>query len=479
MKYSSSSQPTFTRKKWRKRQKREPSIYKWLRDRTSSIDYGFELRDEKGKHPIHLNRNEEVLAHFARLRAEQRSWLSRMTNLNFVDHFTNAATFYFAGAAESKKPETLVLIDIDCKKTGTLDGAMAFAEFLKNEHFANLYIEVSTHGNGAHGFFVLEKCDLGPEYINDLLLKRLQPWLRESLKEQDCDVENVEIKGTLPVVVWGNEYREVTNYRSGTLAKLPRLGSPERETALRNTTKLTVYDLMRLPIVEKKKKRRVAKEGPQICGSICVKAISDEELKELGGHYREVAETLLEVHKLGTAGRTVARVEDVAIFLLLVKFFSENMNGDGSLPVERWKKMWQALFEAGDVQRAFCPQRFKSIRDYLSSLGLLDWQDETYCLGWYDNGGEYHKGKACKWRASEKLMAMLKVDNKAADNKRERGEASFIRTKICSLLQSIVSLDYKATKRPVLVENVTVYRFSAEELAQFITPFESITGIAA
>ena len=98
----------------------------------------------------------------------------------------------------------------------------------------------------------------------------------------------------------------------------------------------------------------------------------------------------------------------MAIFLLLAKFFTEHMNSDGSLPVERWKKMWQALFEAGDVDRAFCPQRFKGIRDYLSSLGLLDWQDETYCLGWYEESGEYHKGKACKWKASEKLMDMLK-----------------------------------------------------------------------
>ena len=228
MKYSSDSQPIFDRKIRRKHKRREPTICKWLRDRTSGIDYGFELHDASGKHPIHLNRNEEVLAHFARIQAEQRSWLSRMTNLNFVDHFTNAATFYFAGAGETKKPETLVLIDIDCKKTGTLGGAMAFAEFLKNEHFPNLYIEVSTHGNGAHGFFVLEKCGCGPEFINDILLHQLQSWLRQILIERDFDVENVEIKGTLPVVVWGDEYREVTNYRSGTLAKLPRLGTPDK-----------------------------------------------------------------------------------------------------------------------------------------------------------------------------------------------------------------------------------------------------------
>ena len=85
--------------------------------------------------------------------------------------------------------------------------------------------------------------------------------------------------------------------------------------------------------------------------------------------------------------------EDVAIFLLLLRFFTLNMNSDGSLPAKRWKKMWQALFEAGDINRAFCPQRFKAIRDFLSSLQLLDWRDRSYCLGWYDQDGQYHKGK--------------------------------------------------------------------------------------
>ncbi len=108
-----------------------------------------------------------------------------------------------------------------------------------------------------------------------------------------------------------------------------------------------------------------------------------------------------------TAGRTVVTNEDVAIFLLLLRFFSENMNTDGSMPVRRWKKMWQALFEAGDINRAFCPQRFKVIRDHLSSLQLLDWQDETYRIGWFDEDGEYHKGKSSKWHASERLMGML------------------------------------------------------------------------
>ena len=79
--------------------------------------------------------------------------------------------------------------------------------------------------------------------------------------------------------------------------------------------------------------------------------------------------------------------------------------------------MWDALFEAGDIDRAFCPQRFKEIRDHLSSLGLLDWQDVSYRIGWHDQDGKYHKGKACKWQASSRLMEMLEGPAKQAADK--------------------------------------------------------------
>ena len=213
------------------------------------------LLDKKGAHPIHINSNSKVENFFENLRFDRRVWLSKISNKNFADHRNEIETFYFAGNSRSKAAETLVLIDIDCKKVGSLDGALAFAEFLKEQFFPNLYIEVSTHGKGAHGFFVLEKCGCGAEHINDLLLKRLQTWLRQVLNENDFDVENVEIKGTLPVIDWGETKYEVLSYKSGTLAKFPRIPTLEDEEALRNTTIMTVNDLQRLPIVEQKVKQ--------------------------------------------------------------------------------------------------------------------------------------------------------------------------------------------------------------------------------
>ncbi len=462
--------------------RRKQTIYKWLRDRISSIDIGVEIEEEKGKHPIHINTNAQVLDHFERLRNEQPSYLSRLSNMSFVDHVTNVATFYFAGSSERKKPETLVLIDIDCKKTGTLEGAMAFADFLREHHFANLYTEVSTHGRGAHGYFVLDKLDTGSAYINNLLLRRLQPWLRQILKEHEFDVEEVEVKGTLPDLVWGRERLEVTNYKSGTLAKLPRLGSAEREESLRNTTRLSVDDLARLPVIETVEKSAGLERAAgrvDVGGSISGKVIDEDELDKIDGHYGEVAVALLKSHEIKTAGRTVVTNEDVAIFLLLLRFFSQNMNADGSMPVKRWMKMWNALHEAGDAGRAFCPQRFKAIRDFLSSLELLDWKDGTYRIGWFDEDGKYHKGKACKWQASEKLMGMLQEPAEQARYQEGEGEASFIRTTLLSELKSIVQLPPEETKRPILIDCDSHFRLNPDEIAPLITPFEAFTGLAA
>ena len=116
--------PTFGHKV-QQQPRRKQSICKWLRDRTSGIDIGVEIEDDDGKHPIHLNNNAKVLDHFELLRNGERSFLKRISNMNFIDHFTDVATFYFAGAAEARKLETLVLIDIDCKKTNLIGSLTA------------------------------------------------------------------------------------------------------------------------------------------------------------------------------------------------------------------------------------------------------------------------------------------------------------------------------------------------------------------
>ncbi len=83
------------------------------------------------------------------------------------------------------------------------------------------------------------------------------------------------------------------------------------------------------------------------------------------------------------------------------------MNEDGSLPWKRFAGLWTALYKAKDIDRAFDAKRFAALRNYLSSLELLDWTDDTYKQGHWEKGVKVG-GIACKWKASDVLMGMLK-----------------------------------------------------------------------
>ena len=448
---------------------REKSIYTWIRNRTSNLDCGLLITTDEGRHPIHLNKNHEVINHFNKIRCGQRSYLNRVSNRDFADHQKHKDTFYFAGQSSPKSPETLVMLDIDCDKKGsgigTLEGAIQFAKFLKQHHFPNLYFEVSTNGKGVHGYFVLKKLDCGSTHINRLLLNRLQPWLRLIMREQNFDVENIEVKGTLPVLVWGQKQLEVSDYRAGTLAKIPRIETPEKEEELRNTAVWTETDLCKLPVVDNaafpEVKQPVAiKPAPirsvVLTGSITGNHIHDDELVKVNGHYQLVAEALLNSQELKTKGRTVVTVEDMSIFLMLLRFFTENMNPDGSLPVKRWQELWSSLSKSGDVSRAFCPQRFAVIRDHLSSLGLIDWEDCNFVIG-----TKHQKGRSAKWKAGSELMVVLQ-----SDKKEEERRTSFIRTVDSKKKEEEGRVSFIRT-RPVLS---SFYRFNPDEIEAFVPP---------
>ena len=133
--------------------------------------------------------------------------------------------------------EVLVNIDIDCHGFGSLAGAIAFAEHLKATRFPNLYYEVSTNGNGVHGYIVVDKGDLGDEGLNGALSSWTMAQGR--VVPGHWDVENVEVKGQAPEFTWGQAKCELQTYKSGQLAKLPR-EALARADELRGTTRLTV-----------------------------------------------------------------------------------------------------------------------------------------------------------------------------------------------------------------------------------------------
>lgn len=449
----------------------QATIYKWLRDRIS-LDIGQKRSRKDGSiGPLHLNTNDDVLQAF-----NHNSWwrLDRLTNEMLDAHFSGRETFYFTASGSTKADEVLVMIDIDCHRRGTLAGAIAFAKYLEKKHFANLYFETSTNGNGVHGYILIRKQRTGDVFFKQML-KWLDAHLKSLLAETDFDVELVEIKGQCPVCVWDAKVKgQLCDYTSGVLAKLPR--SKDRFDELRNTTVLTSVDLLRLsksstPRTPSSAKRVLVQVGGS---SNQHTQFSDVELAEVQGHYYRVADSLMNSHSMSTSGRSKVIVEDVAIFLMMLRAFTNNLYSDGSMPTKRFSETWHQLVQEGRLGRSFDCKRFASIRNYLSSLGLIEWTDENYTVGWTDDKGGYHKGKAAKWKASAELMAQLELPQEAealADHGGGERE-HIVGTPLSQFVQSLVRLSDSETVRPEERLSTPIWRADPDHVTSFVTPFE-------
>lgn len=112
-----------------------------------------------------------------------------------------------------------------------------------------------------------------------------------------------------------------------------------------------------------------------------------------------------------SSNRTICTDEDKATFLCLLKFYTENPNSDGTMPVARFESDWKRLKDEGVIDRSWSPNRFTAIKNWLSDLNLLTWTDNTYRIGYWA-GEKKVNGVATKWTASEKLLEMMALVDK-------------------------------------------------------------------
>jgi len=472
--------------------KRKPTPYTWLKELISGIDFGRRKPDPKnpgGYCSPHENPKKVVLRAFN----SRQFWrLRRMRNRDYDAHFAGAETFFFAGG---KGRRTLVLIDVDCKRCGTPEGAKAYCEFLaQTSLFKGLYHEPSTNGRGRHGYLIYDHGCTSADDVNYDLLKVLQPHLNRLAV--GFDIEFVEVKGTLPVLRWSDrESGVLLSVTTGQLGKLPR--DVSRFKDWQATAVLTGNDFcVGGPMdqedssspppqgsVERKPAQSSSSDPSQprlkVNGSISGRHFGEAELAGLdsGGIYRETAERLLARHSIRTSGRQVATADDVAIVLMIGEWLTNNMFADGSMPVARWKGFWEKIYAAGDIGRAWDSKRFAAIRGYLDSLGLLVVEDETYRPPARDAlGNLISRGQAAKWRFSPELMQKL-ADGRAeasssatADLSLTEGEASLKGTTFPAILTAWAeSLSRKPDNevfRPTCVLTIPLERFDPDEVTR-------------
>ena len=357
----------------------------------------------------------------------RRTWLQRLSQRRVMRHFEGAPREFRIGGKTVVKPETfyftgrrtrtgetcltLLMLDVDAHKVGTLENAMAFAGHLKDWFLPECYVETSTNGNGAHVFLVIDKTDWADADYNGVL-RELDRWLKGVLAETGIVLDTVEVKGSCATVSWKDG---MPKHVAGLLAKLPR--EWERFEELRSSPTYTAHQLLALvhdnPIETKEhapKTQRMRQSGSIPCHGIVPERMES---------WIETAKRLLptDVH-VGKSlnNRLVVTAEDVGIFCALLEFVGKHMNEDGTLPWARTKGLWDCLYERGVVSRSFNAKRFAWIRRFLDGAGLVEVQDPTYVIG----------ERAAKWSPSEKFWELAS----SLDHKEGEEEQDF--TETCS-----------------------------------------------
>jgi hypothetical protein len=120
--------------------------------------------------------------------------------------------------------------------------------------------------------------------------------------------------------------------------------------------------------------------------------------------------------------RHVATTEDVAIFLAITAYITQHQGEDRAMPSRRLESIWNAMYESEEVSRPHCVKRIAAIRNYLSDMGLIDWQDERY---WSPDmpdrfNKETRKGVCCRYSLDRKLMEELGFGNQNKESVKVR-----------------------------------------------------------
>jgi hypothetical protein len=361
----------------------------------SPITYG--KKTEAGPRPkLTMVRANDYLA---------QGWSGKISGRKVVQHFHGTATHYYW--ADLSSPSLLMMGDVDCHDSGSLEGAMAFCKFLSDTLLPGLYYEPSTNGNGAHFYFDIANAGLK---LTRKDVCKLAARLAEKFNElaKDFDVQMVEIKGHPPEVTPRRFERAAHGYRVvpaqvvtyGQFAKLPRLSTDERFEQFKNRPVLTpdVINSELFDVVPEESVDSVTPSATRTAAGSCVWVTEDDQrmLDNLTAWCKGQ-----DLHNLKTSSRHVVEARDFAIAMLVVKKLSEVMEDGDPMRTKRIWGVWDSFYQNGYVDRAFDPKRWKVIRNTLSERGLLDWRDNSYVVPLH---GE---GRAMDWRMGPELLAVM------------------------------------------------------------------------
>ena len=297
------------------------------------------------------------------------------------------------------------------------------------------------------------------------------------------DIELAEVKGMCPELTWGRERGRLERYQSGQLAKLPR-EALRRTDELMDTSKVHISRLQRLgldlaemaeaagvpsEIVEQihtasehlagcrsrpehlEQLRQGLKDwarwkaglvevpetiphilpfGPvqsgdrrptskRARGSTEAPMVSDEIAGQIRGGLMRFAKNWCNGGLAAAMRRRLIPV-DLAAVIAILAHTKDHPNADGSTPTAWIKLLWDDLHERGYIDRPWDHHRYKAAREFLSRMGWIAWRDEDYMVG-QEIDGEYRKGQAAKWEATDYLRSLVEDDVEEVGEDRGEG----------------------------------------------------------
>ena len=251
------------------------------------------------------------------------------------------------------------MIDIDCHKAGSYEGALRYEAAIK-EFFPNTVFEKSTNGNGRQGFIILKSNCIR-------LWDRVLQWL-QSLAEPfvlSGDIEMVELKGKPPVFQYDGK---LININMGQLAKLPRCD-------ISTTAILTAFDIQQLYVP----KPKPAVKRPRIAGSNpCAASKELANIEAYRGKSSHVMACAKKIHHRRLID------DDAKVLFAFLDFCTKHPNPDGSIPVKRIEAMWRGAYENGIVNVYFHTSKLSSLLKAMTICGYINWQNKSY---YYDGDG--------------------------------------------------------------------------------------------
>jgi hypothetical protein len=364
------------------------------------------LSGEKTPVGVRPRYNKESFIH-----SYNNGYRSSITNAKLEAHYSGKITLYGYGSP-SVKCESLCMIDHDVGKKlglGTPEGAKSFADYVATEVIHGCPHELSTNGEGQHGYFyVTGYGDQRRRYAYEHLEKVLQG----HAELIGADIEKVEVKGKPPLIRYkkNSPVPQIEDMTYGTFAKLPRTLTAEQ---LANAPRINCDDILRMKVPEKPRVwnltdeikkhkanlvhpaiKRPAKRGTGSTSGLPFTPEYLDSFQDTVKKYKTLAYACMDKLVSRVVGQKRIVWTDLAIAMTIIAGLPKNKHD--AMPTNRIKKVWNMLYELGIIERGFDAQRWAAIRNLLADCGVFDVVDKTY---WHFNGEK--RGRCMRWSMNE------------------------------------------------------------------------------